>query len=289
MVWGIGVRKLLKWATFGLLSTTSAVLAQPADQYANRAAPGFWQTDQAKLLDTPEMIGQLVRLTGEGNSGEAVSNEETQELMQQLLLAELATERGVKIETLLTALGAVSGFACQMIIREELIAKGALTEEQAFMVVGAADGSNYYFGDLLNEAVAEPKPGNLSIWSLVAGAPHHLGKDLPDLRAMFERTSATLGTDSYGRPDVPERHQPDQSAEALLAKYWNVLRNQQVLSQQSIRSMHLVVAQLAQRIIIENKDMIDPTLAAQIVMEAAISMSKLDPDRVPYAYLRIEG
>ena len=47
-----------------------------------------------------------------------------------------------------------------------------------------------------------------------------------------------------------------------------------------------VLGQAAQKVILEGQDVLDPTLGAKIVMEAAIPMSKIDPSRVKYAYTR---
>jgi hypothetical protein len=254
--------------------------------YEERLDASFWNTSKARLLDTKEILNKLVSLTGSEEPSEQGSNEDLQDAMLELLLAELATDKGVKIETLLTTLGAAAGFACQMIIREEMIAKGVVSEEDAFVTIDTTDNNTYYSGDLLNEGLAEPKPGNLSVWSLVGGAPNHLGKEVPDIVDIFRHTSATMGSPEYGRPRVPAGNQPEERAEVLLAKYWNVLRNLQVTYRGSVGTMHLMTAQLAQRVIINNQNVIDPTLAAQVVMEAAVPMSKMSPDRVPYAYFK---
>lgn len=247
----------------------------------------YWKTEKAIVLDSDVMVAKLVEL-GAAQSAAYKNAAEVRELpgeIKALILAELTDGKGVHVETALTALGSLAGFSCQMAIREDFVKSGKITLEQAFTTVGTADGQTYYMGDLLNEGLVATRKGNLSVWGIVAAAPHHLGKDLPDLMPIFKRTGATLGSDDFGVPDLPKRHMPDQMPIELLQKFWNVTRNQLVLAELAPSQWPYVISQAAQQLIMDGKDVLDPSLAARIVMEAAVPMSKVSPDQVPRATL----
>lgn len=290
------MRNMLKWLTFGLIAGTGAAVASPAQMPSERLAEGYWQTDKAKVLDSLTIRKALATARSAATAGdtEVISNEQLRQEVIDLVAAELSSEsNAVHMETVLAALGAVSGFACQMIIREEFIATGKIKETDAFMTMQTRDGQTFFMGNLLNEGLAEARQGNLSVWSLVGGAVQHVGKPLPDLKAIFARSAGSIGKPEFGQLSVSARNQPLESPEALLAKFWNPLRNLIATNRNgNIGTMHLVLAQAAQAIILkiagldaESAPHIDATLAAQIVMEAAVDMSKVSPDRVPFAYI----
>ena len=91
------------------------------------------------------------------------------------LLKGIQSERGVHIESLLTILGALAGFSCQMAIRRECGLRGS---KPPFVEVKGQDGQTFYFGDELNGPLAQERH---AIWSLSAGMAHQLGAGLPDV------------------------------------------------------------------------------------------------------------
>lgn len=202
-------------------------------------------------------------------------------------MGELADKRGVHAETLLTVLGALAGFSCQMAVRDELIAKKGMSEQDVFTIIKTKNGETYYSGKYINEFLLGTKPGNYSVWTLVAAAAGKRGKLLPNTSSIIARTAKSYGTEDFGVPDLPTVHMPHQMPEELLWKYWNVARNIQLLRMRSTLTMPLVLAHTAQRIIDENPETIDPTLGVQVFMEAAIPMSRISPSHVAYAYLRV--
>ncbi|HEX7034427.1 MAG TPA: hypothetical protein VF210_01555 [Pseudomonadales bacterium] len=99
------------------------------------------------------------------------------------------------------------------------------------------------------------------------------------------KTAASMGSDHYGRMDLPEADQPARGSEALLWKYWNPTRNVLVLNRQNPEIWPFVFALAAQQLLMAGKDVMDPTLAARILLEAAVPMSRLDPGRIHGAHL----
>ncbi|MDO8289040.1 MAG: hypothetical protein Q7T44_07455 [Parvibaculum sp.] len=245
----------------------------------------FLQTDRGKFLDSRKFLYQLVHTVSTSPKKESVKgeNDAVQAQVKELLFAELADKRGVQIEAVLTALGGIAGFSVQMMIREAYVDSGKVAEDKIFVVIGGADGEKYFSGDNINEGVMAPRPGNLSVWSLVAGAPHSVGAPLPDIADMVSVMAKSYGSPAFWVPDVPQENMPRLMPKELLNRYWNVVRNIQMMNVGVISTMPFSIAQLAQLIILENKAIIDPTIGAKVVMEAALRMSRIDPKHVQFA------
>jgi|GEM_PF-1942801 len=254
-------------------------------KFKNDTPRSFLQTEKGKFLDGRMLLYQLVYTVATSPKKQSVKgeNEAVQAQVKELLFAELADERGVQIEALLTTLGGIAGFACQMMLREAYVDSGKFPENKIFAVIGCADGENYYSGDLINEGLLEPKPGSLSVWSLVGAAPHSVGAPLPDVRAMVAAMANTYCTPTFWIPDLPPANMPNRRPQELLNRYWNIVRNIHMTSVGELSTLPFSMAQLAQRIILENKAVIDPTIGAKVVMEAALRMSRIDPKHVQFA------
>lgn len=254
---------------------------------ADRTIDSYWKTDKAKVLDNKNMTDALIKLKNKPNQNvqpkapHDVANEIT-----RLIIAELSSSDGVHIETALVALGASAGFSCQIAIREAFVKPGKITLDKAFVVVATRSGEKFYMGSLLNECIVTNKKSQNSVWGFVGGAVQSLEKPLPNIEEIFERTSATLGGVDFAKIDVIEKHLPHNSSEELLWKYWNVIRNTLIVNEQEPMFWPFIIGISAQQIIIQGKDIIDPTLASKLVMEAAIPMSKLDPGRIHEALLK---
>ena len=69
----------------------------------------------------------------------------------------------------------------------------------------------------------------------------------------------------------------------LLNRYWNIVRNIQMMNIGTMSTMPFSMAHLAQRIILQNPTILDPTVGALIVMEAALRMSRINPGHIYFA------
>jgi hypothetical protein len=248
-----------------------------------------WQTDKMAVLDSKAMLNATIKATNGGMPGTNTkfdANKVASDIVE-MLFAELGDSSGVHVETALATLGALAGFSAQMAIREAFIKTGKVAEDKAFVVVGTKNGETYYMGDLLNEILFENKPGNISVYSLVAGAAQHSGaKELPDIKDIAGYVAGTLGTSAFGVPRLPPQHMPRMPAVELLDKFWNPMRNFLAVSVPSPGLWPLIIGHAAQNVILKAKGIIDPGLAAKIVMETAISLAKIDPVRVHLAYFK---
>lgn len=250
-----------------------------------------WVTEKAKFLDSDEFANVLYQTTGgfPNFNGELNYNDTADDIME-LLLAE---QKGLKgrdgkhghIETTLTTLGALAGFSAQMGLREAVINTGEMNEQEAFVVIDTVGGEKFYAGDALNEALFEPSPGNLSIWTLVGGAAESMGaKNLIEMKPLAKHVMSSIGSKDFGVPRLPAENMPLYSPLELLDKYWNPMRNLLASSVKTPLAWPFVLSLATQKLIIASKDQIDPALAAKVVMEAAVPMAKIDPAKVRYAH-----
>jgi outer membrane murein-binding lipoprotein Lpp len=269
----------------GVFMAGGASAAERPQVKLDRDADGFWKSDQARLLDSAQMTTALAA-AAEQKLEKAVPADKTAEQILAVLLAEEKDVIGVHVETALAALGATAGFACQMAIRDGFIAKGMIAEDKAFVVIGTKSGETFYTGPLLNTCLTTTQKGQYSVWSLVAGAVQKLGAPIPDITPLFSESAGAMGSHTYGASRIKAPHQPNRRYEELLVKYWNVFRNRMVADGQDPTIWPLILAQAAQQLVFMAKDKLPPALSAEIVMDAAVAMSRLDPARVHEASLR---
>jgi len=191
----------------------------------------------------------------------------------QRLLAALTTERGVHIESLLCALGALAGYSCQASVRAQAIVRG-LPEVGLLTPVQTKDGKTYYFGDNLNKPLAESQ---YSVWSVAGGGAQQAGcSNLPDLTEIFKHTSSAVGTEAFGKPRVPEKNTPHDLPLNYVRTLWPALKPLVVKFCPNPEHWPVLLGLAIQEVIVMGKSALDPCLALRLVMEAAIPMSKVN-------------
>lgn len=253
------------------------------------AAARSFQTPKGQVLESDGFREATQRTLGDGvlGTGEKFDSNDVASQVVELVFGELADEKGTNVETALAALGAMAGFSVQMAIREHFITTGKISEQQAFHTVQTKDGQTFYFGDMLNEGLVSPRAGQLSVWGFVGGAAQSLGaKELPDLDELFRHVASTVGAESFGLVRVPPQYMPHETPIALLDRFWNIIRNLLVISVDNPGSWPFLMGLAAQIAMLRAKGVIDPSIAARIVMESAVPMSKIDPARIYRAFFR---
>lgn len=193
--------------------------------------------------------------------------------INQRLINAMKNEKGVHVESILCALGALAGYSSQANLRAQALAKG-LPDSAVFTIVETADGKKYFFGDPLNQALAESQ---FSVWSLAAGAAQHNGcSSLPDLSEIFEYVSKTVGGTEFGIPRIPDGHQPGDTPINYVKALWpNLLPTIKKFCNQP-PEWPILFGLAVQEVMDMSKGVIAPDLALKIVMESAIPMSKVD-------------
>lgn len=196
----------------------------------------------------------------------------SKEIFQRLLHV-LRDDKGIHMGSLLCAVGALAGYSCQASLRAQAIAHGE-AETARMQTVTTEDGRHYFFGDALNQALAQSQQ---SVWSLAAAAARDAGaKELPDLSEIFQHTSASLGTEHFGCPRTPEEHSIGTKPAELVAALWPALQSLTALFCPDPEEWPVLFGIVSQHAINRVKDGIAPSLALKIVMENAVPMSKIE-------------
>jgi hypothetical protein len=218
----------------------------------------------------------------------AVASDTGSELARDLvdwLQGELRRGRDTQQEAVLCALGALAGYAAQQAIRETLVKTGKLTLDQAFAVIETRSGEVFFFGELLSTMIvakdgSSTSAGQASIWKIVSEGGFEAGAiNLPDVTDVIKHCAATVGRDEFGIPRVPDAHMPYLLPREAVSRFWPSARRK--LADQEPMSWPLQLAQAARSLIISLQHAIRPDIAVQIVMEAAVPMSKIDPVSLP--------
>jgi hypothetical protein len=189
-----------------------------------------------------------------------------------LVMNSLKDARGIHLESLFCALGALAGRACQVSVRESSIRAGR-PAEAGFAIAETADGRRFYFGDALNRPLAEDR---VSLWSLVAGAAAHDGaRSLPEVTEIFKHTAEVLGTEAFGVPRLPAEHPLQATPLDYATRLWPEVRRilSARLEQPGLWPVALGLA--IQEVMSRTRGTLSPELIARIVMESAIPVSKV--------------
>jgi hypothetical protein len=156
------------------------------------------------------------------------------------------------------------------------------------VVIKTKDGKSYFFGELLNGGLFGTPDSKISVWGLIGAAAHSAGaKRLPDIREMTSHSVKVLGTTDFGISSLPETVRPRETAYNALRSGWMAMLELLVKYGVDPRFWGWTFALAAQYLILHNKEAFDPGVAATIAMEAAISMSKIDPRDVSESSARL--
>jgi hypothetical protein len=187
----------------------------------------------------------------------------------------MKSERGVHVESLLSVLGALGGFACQLSL---WATAGGKFEGTGLEVAETKDGKKYFFGNSLNRVLLEDPT---SIWGLTGGMAQHLGaKSLPDIPDIIRRAATSLGTEAFGVPIVPDAHKAHDLPINYVRHIWPTIAPKIKVLCGSGQDLPMIFGFAIQNVMEMGKETIDPGLAARIVMESAIPMSKVDPTSI---------
>ncbi|MFL9883265.1 hypothetical protein PQR66_09530 [Paraburkholderia agricolaris] len=142
----------------------------------------------------------------------------------------------------------------------------------------AGDSRHFYFGDALNEPLAESR---LSVWSLSAGQARALGGALPDIGEIFIHTTRTVGTSAFGIPRYPGTAQAGDLPINYLKVFWPIIQPWVRKFCFEPTEWHVAYGLAIQKAMETSMQAIEPGAVVKIVMESAIPMSKIDPAEVP--------
>lgn len=200
------------------------------------------------------------------------------------LQLELRRGRDVQNEAVLCALGALAGYAAQQAIREAVVKPGKLTLDEAFAVIETRSGEVFFFGELLNSVLVggdgARSSSQPSVWKIVSEGGFAAGAiNLPDITDIIKHCAATVGRDEFGIPRVADVHMPNILPREAVSRFWPAARRK--LAGKDPMTWPLQLALAARWLIVSLQRAVRPDIAVQIVMEAAVPMSKIDPVSLP--------
>jgi hypothetical protein len=174
--------------------------------------------------------------------------------------------------SLLCALGAIAGHACQASIGAQAIAAGR-APDAAFDRIRGADGKTYFNGDVLRGPLASNK---MSIWHLATGAAGlHGARTLPDLLEIFEYNDAMIGRHGFGVPRLPPEHGVRELPIDLAGQFWPALKESVSRLTGNPKLWPIAAGLAIQEAIAQTKGSVGPEAAVRIVMESAIPVAKI--------------
>jgi hypothetical protein len=196
-----------------------------------------------------------------------------------LMAKQIRQAGGIHPETILTEIGALAGFAAQMSIRKGVIEPQQLDPNDVLVEVVTRNGEKYYFSDLLNWIVFENlTQAPYSIWAYVFDVvPQQERTLLPDMADIVSHAARTIGSGRFGVPRLSAEHMPQRAPRVALDEDWRLALREFDGSGRGPSDWPYDLALAAQWQMLTSRDRLALPLAAKIVMEAAIPMSKVDP------------
>ena len=194
------------------------------------------------------------------------------EIYQRLIDA-MKNEKGVHIDSVVCALGALGGYACQASLRAQALTQG-LQETSFLMTVNTSNGDTFFFGDPLNKLLLE---SSYSLWSVVrGGVPQVQEQKLPDIHGIFEHVSRSIGNTDFGLPRFPEGHNAGDTPFNYVKVLWpSLLPTVKLFCPQPIE-WPILFGVAIQQAMTAAAQVLPPEIALSIVMESAVPMSKVN-------------
>jgi hypothetical protein len=203
------------------------------------------------------------------------------ELIKKLMMAAYTDERGVHLETILSAVSALAGYAGQRAALA-MIEAGTAEAKQFPQIheISTKNGQTFLVSELVNQLVASAGgPDRLTVFTLVAnGGLRAGGKRLPEMGEIMRRNAEAIGSSNYPPLTVPQQHFPRENAITALRRWWPVVVK--VFSVKELRSLHPIyhmfaLGHIAMQVIESGKDVINPEIAVNLAMETAVAASKV--------------
>lgn len=203
------------------------------------------------------------------------------DILRKFMMAEYTDERGVHLETILSAVAALAGYQAQQAGIAVILAGDPEARKYPDMreVIGD-DGRKFLFIEYVNQLVASPGgTDQLTVLRLVAnGGLKAGGKNVPDMRLIMQRNAQALGSDNYPPLSVPVENSPRENALTALRRWWPIAVK--IYSVDGFNHIHpllrmYALAHLAGQLIEEGKNVLNPDTAMLLAMETAVAMSKV--------------
>lgn len=180
----------------------------------------------------------------------------------RIVMEQLQSRGDTRPESMLCALGALAGFACQVSARTNAFAHGMperdrLTEDLSLLLFGM----------------------EYSVWALVAGAARHNGcTQLPEPAEIWAHVGKSIGTPEFGIPRIPGQHAARDLPADYLRLFWPILKP--VIARYCSNPAHwpIMCAFALQQAIELGQGRIEAGMAMQMALESALPMARIHAD-----------
>lgn len=175
---------------------------------------------------------------------------------------QLQSRGDTRPESLLCALGALAGFACQVSARTNAFAhgipeRGRLAEDLGLLLFGM----------------------EYSVWGLLAGAARHNGcTSFPEPAEIWAHVGKTVDTAEFGVPRMPGQHAARELPADYLRLFWPMLKPLIVRHCSNPAHWPIMCALALQQAIEVGSGRIDPHMAMRMALESALPMARIHAD-----------
>jgi len=203
-------------------------------------------------------------------------------LLGLVLPAISGPKRNVHLETAITLLSALAGFATQMAIREKFIATGRHTEEDLFRYVKTKNGDTYYLSMSYADALYNLRKRRACAYKTVMAAAQETGgTEFPgneSFALLDSHVKGTFGKGSFGVPRLPEKHMPRHAPIDLLRDSWDTVEVcLKLIDEGEPLNWPYIIAQSLRLLILKSKGAVDPNLITPLFLESSMPMSYVNP------------
>lgn len=203
-----------------------------------------------------------------------------QKILVSLIESHRQTDGHFHIETILTEIGALAGFAAQMAVWK-------LAPETLINTQKEKHGKHYWFGHGINTILFEAPPPATTVWRVVRNTTSKLSPEEDrEITNLLKHTISSMDTGSFGVPRLPREHMPHKLPQAALNENWMSVRKMLVCEKRKPEEWPFDLALAARLLIDMSKHDLAPELAERIFLEAAVPMSRVDSFSVPGAWAK---
>lgn len=200
------------------------------------------------------------------------------EVLREAMLAHYKTDRGVQVETVISALGAVCGqmaqsIACIMFARKEKLAEAFPDPPN---LVTAKNGAYFIFHELANQLLvgggAERRGPFQVIDSMARAAGMEIG---PELLPIFAHTAKSVGGEPFPALTIPKDKWPAEPMAQAIHVWWPAVTSLPGLKNSHSVHQLLGTAVAAGNLIQMAKGVASADVCVQLFMETAVASSKV--------------
>ena len=250
----------------------------PAILGANILFQNMWRNDMAgqtyEKRESHEQDGEEAELHEEAKHIQDAPYTDAKVMASEIIRqvqSMLKTQEGrIRMESMLCALGALAGYACQRSLLVDVYDQKDLRSE-SIKLIRTSDGASFFDGEPLNYFLFR---SSNSIWEL-ALANVKLEEDLPDPDDIVAYTSQMMGTPEFGIPRLPKNHTVPHLPVEYVKMMWPTVFSVMRLICQNPCEWAAAFGFAIQKIVDEYKEQLVLGTALTIVMESAVPMSRI--------------